>query len=73
MDPAWESILKVKQIAQETPLTVANNLHKTVRKRLTRKLSAQVLTFLSPQGENLVRRMSIDTSNIIAVLNISLK
>ena len=32
-----------------------------------------IKTFLSPQGENLVRRMSIDTSNIIAVLNLSLK
>ena len=43
MDPAWESIPKVQQIAQETPLTLANNLYKTARKRLTRKLSAQVL------------------------------
>ena len=32
-----------------------------------------IKTFLFPQGENLVRRMSIDTSNIIAVLNLSLK
>ena len=43
MDPAWKSIRKVERIAQEKPLAVANTLHKTVRKRLTRKLSAQVL------------------------------
>ena len=43
MDPAWESIRKVEQIAWETPFTVASNLHKTVRRKLTRKLSAQVL------------------------------
>ena len=43
MDPAWKSIRIVEQIVQETPLTVANTLQKTVRKRLTRKLNAQVL------------------------------
>ena len=43
MDPAWKSIRIVEQIAQETPLTVAETLQKTVRKRLTRKLNAQVL------------------------------
>ena len=43
MDPAWKSIRKVEQIAQETPLTVAKTLQKTVRKRLTQKLNAQVL------------------------------
>ena len=43
MNPARESIRKVEQMASETPLTVANNLHKTAKKRLTRKLSAQVL------------------------------
>ena len=32
-----------------------------------------IKTFLSPQGESLVRRMSIDTSTIIAELNLSLK
>ena len=32
-----------------------------------------IKTFLSPHGENLVRRMSIYTSDIIAVLNLSLK
>ena len=44
MDPPWKSIGNVKKMAQETPLTVANNLHKTVKKRLTGKLSAQVLS-----------------------------
>ena len=44
-DPAWKSIRKMEQIAQEIPLTVANNLRKTVRKRLTQKLSAQVLRY----------------------------
>ena len=43
MDPAWKPIRIVEQIAQETPLTVAKTLQKTVRKRLTRKLNAQVL------------------------------
>ena len=43
MDPAWKSIRKVEPIAQEAPLTVAKTLQKTVRKRLTRKLNAQVL------------------------------
>ena len=43
MDPAWRSTPIVEQIAQETPLTVAKTLQKTVRKRLTRKLNAQVL------------------------------
>ena len=43
MDPAWKSIRNVEQIAQETPLTVAKTLQKTVRKGLTRKLNAQVL------------------------------
>ena len=43
MDPAWKTIRIVQQTALETPLTVANSLHKTVRKRLTGKLSAQVL------------------------------
>ena len=32
-----------------------------------------IKTFLSPQGESLVRRMSIVTSTIIVVLNLSLK
>ena len=32
-----------------------------------------IKTFLSPQGESLVRRMPIDTSTIIAELNLSLK
>ena len=32
-----------------------------------------IKTFLSPQGEILVKRMSIDTSAIIAELNLSLK
>ena len=32
-----------------------------------------IKTFLSPQGESLLRRMSIDISNIIAELNLSLK
>ena len=32
-----------------------------------------IKTFLSPQGESLVRRMSIDTITIIAVLNLSIK
>ena len=43
MDPAWKSIRIVEQMALETPFTVANSLHKTVRKRLAGKLSAQVL------------------------------
>ena len=43
MDPAWKSIRVVEQIAQETPLAVAKTLQKTVRKRVTRKLNAQVL------------------------------
>ena len=43
MDPASKSIRIVEQIAQETPLTVAKTLQKTVRKRITRKLNAQVL------------------------------
>ena len=43
MNPSWNSIRTVEQIAQETPLTVAKTLQKTVRKRLTRKLNAQVL------------------------------
>ena len=73
MDPTWEFIRKVEQIAQwETPLTFANNLHKTVMKRLTRKLSAQVLTFLSPQSESLVRIMWIDTLTITAKLSLFL-
>ena len=32
-----------------------------------------IKTFLSPQGQSLVKRMSIDTSTIIAELNLSLK
>ena len=32
-----------------------------------------IKTFLSPEGESLVRRMSNDTSTIIAELNLSLK
>ena len=32
-----------------------------------------IKTFLSPKGESLVRRMSIDTSTLIAELNLSLK
>ena len=32
-----------------------------------------IKTFLSPQGESLVRRMSIDSSTIIAELNLFLK
>ena len=43
MDPAWKSSRKVEQIAQETPLTLTKTLQKTVRKRLTWKLNAQVL------------------------------
>ena len=43
MDAAWNTIRIVEQIALQTPLTVANSLHKTVRKRLAWKLSAQVL------------------------------
>ena len=43
MDPAWNSIRIVEQIALETLLTVANTLHKIVRTKLTRKLTAQVL------------------------------
>ena len=43
MDPALKTIRIVEQMALETPVTVANSLHKTVRKRLAGKLSAQVL------------------------------
>ena len=43
MDPAWKFIRILEQIAQEMPLTVAKILPKTVRKRITRKLNAQVL------------------------------
>ena len=50
MDPAWKSIRIVEQMALETPLTVANSLHKTVTKRLAGKLSAQVLRHSYPLG-----------------------
>ena len=43
MEAAWKSIRIVEQIPLETPLRVANSLHKTVRKRLAGKLNAQVL------------------------------
>ena len=43
MEPAWTSIRIVERIPLEKPLRVANNLHKTVRKRLAGKLNAQVL------------------------------
>ena len=33
MDPALESVRIAEQIALETPLTVVNSLHKTVKKR----------------------------------------
>ena len=48
MDPAWESIRIVEQMALETPLKVANSLPKTARKRLAGKLSAQVLRHSYP-------------------------
>ena len=48
MDPAWESIPIVEQMALETPLTVANSLRKTAMKRLAGKLSAQVLRHSYP-------------------------
>ena len=53
MDPAWESTRIVEQMALETPLTVANSLHKTVRKRLAWKLSAQVLGHSYPLRKEL--------------------
>ena len=43
MDPAGKTIRIVEQKALETTLTVANSLHKPVRKRLAWELSAQVL------------------------------
>ena len=48
MDPAWKSFRIVEQMSLETPLTVAKSLHKTVRKRLAKKLSAQVLRHSYP-------------------------
>ena len=71
MDRAWESISKVQQIAKETTLTIVN-----CEEKINTKIKCSgIKTFFSPhdQGESLVRRMSIDTSTIIAGLNLSLK